>query len=118
MHVQDGITYVGALTTEAPARTPLEKAQAEIRNLCLRTDLMGKIRLDGGELSTKDLAENERKRDELARLRLEIILRHGVEEHFLAELNKDATRYVTDLNRVMKQITQLEAGIAKRDQKA
>ena len=118
MHVQDGLTYVGALTTEAPAHTPLEKAQAEIRNLCLRTDLMGKIALDGRELSVKDVAENARKRTELARLRREIILRHGVEEHFLSALQKDATRYLTDVNRVMAQITHLEAGIAARDQKA
>lgn len=118
MHVQNGLTYVGALTTETPARTPLEKAQEEIRNLCLRTDLMGTTRLHGGKLSTKDVAENARKRSELARLRREIILRHGVEEHFLSALQKDAERYLNELNRVMKQIADLEAGIAERDQKA
>lgn len=103
-----------------PTREPtaLEQAYAEIRGLCMRTDLMGKIQLDRGELSTKELAENERRRAELARLRREIILKHGVEDHFLAELQKDATRYLNDLNRVMKQITHLEAGIAARDQKA
>ncbi len=104
------------LTPELPKRTPLEQAYLEIRDLCMRTDLMGKIRLDGGELSPEDQAENERKSAELARLRREIILRYGVEAHFLAALHTDAERYLNHLWRVADQITALKADMAVRDQ--
>lgn len=105
-------------TLDLPKRTPLEQAYSEIRDLCTRTDLMGNVMLGPGELSPEDLAENERKSAELGRLRRAIILKHGVEEHFLAALRKDAARYRADLDRVTKQIADLEADVAERDKKA
>lgn len=101
-----------------PKPTPLENTYAEIRSLCMRTDLMGNVMLGSGELPPEEIVENKRRRLERARLRLEIIAKHEVEEHFLADLRKDAAKYRADLERAENQIAALEASIAARTTRA
>lgn len=107
---KDGSVKVLAL----PGRTALESAYAEIRSLSMRHELMGNVMLGPGELSPADVAENKRKNQERSRLRLDIIAKYQVEEHFLSELRQDAARYRANLERVERKIAELEKSLASR----
>jgi hypothetical protein len=92
----------------------LELAYREIRELCTRVDLMGTVPIDGRALTPSEQHENARKSQELVHLRLAIITKYGLEEHFLEPLRERAARLIHDLEHTKHQIAALESALENR----
>ena len=90
--------------------TPLEQACAEILALAMRPSLLA---VAGAGDGSKAKAQNRRRHLKRAHQRRAIIIKHGVQEHFLAELHRAADTHRTELTRIEREIIRLTAALPR-----